>query len=306
MARQHSKVVAIYKEMKERQIHCNTITFNTMLNAMARCGMMHEVPQLLQDMQESSPPVVPDIVTYSTVIKGYCHSGDLDKALELLDHMKIVGDCQPDEVLYNSLLDGCAKQQRLDQALVLLAEMKEMKVPPSNYTLSIICKVFGRARRLEQAFSMVASASQEFAFKPNIQVYTCLMQACFHNRQVQRAIDLHDQVVSEGHCSPDEKTYTVIVRGCLQSCAPDKAAQVIRCAFHLPNHGLQQTKGRPQGVELACLEEVLAELGPQSPSAQALAKELKEHSNITVSEASSIFLNRPRQQGARSFRQRGN
>jgi len=303
VSRQHSKVVAIYKEMKERHIHCNTITFNTLLNAMARCGMMHEMPQLLEDMKDSNPPVAPDVVTYSTVIKGYCHSGDLDKGLELLNHMKILGEVQPDEVLYNSLLDGCAKQQRVDQALKLLEEMREVNVPPSNYTLSIMCKLLGRSRRLEEAFSMVASISREHGFRPNVQVYTCLMQACFQNRQCQRAIDLHDHVVSESHCCLDEKAYTVIARGCVQAGAPDKAAQVIRCAFHLPDHSLQQTQGRPQGVELACIEEVLAELGPQSPPARALAKDLKEHCNITLSEDS---LQRPRQQqGARAFRQRG-
>jgi len=304
MARQPNKVSAIYKEMKERHICCNAITFNTMLNAMARCNKMHEVPQLLQDMQENSPPIAPDIVTYSTIIKGYCQSGDLDKGLELLNHMKIIGEVQPDEVLYNSLLDGCAKQQRLDQALKLLEEMKETKVSPSNYTLSIVCKLLGRARRLEQAFSMVASISKEYGFRPNVQVYTCLMQACFQNRQCQRAIDFHDQIVSEGHCCLDEKAYTVLARGCLQTGAPEQAAQVVRCAFHLPNHGLQQTKGHPQGVELACLEDVLAQLGPQSSPAQALAKDLKDHRNITLNEASSISSQCPRQlPGARAFRQ---
>ena len=46
---------------------------------------------------------------------------------------------------------------------------KSSKVPPSNYTLSIMCKLLGRCRRLQQAFDMVASFTQRYGFKANIQ-----------------------------------------------------------------------------------------------------------------------------------------
>ncbi|CAE6930894.1 unnamed protein product, partial [Symbiodinium sp. CCMP2456] len=109
------------------------------------CGMMHEVPQLLEDMRDSNPPVQPDIVTYSTIVKGYCMAGEVDKAFALLREMRKCNAVTPDEVLYNSLLDGCAKQSRVDEALTLLEEMKTQGVVPSNYTLSILCKLLGRA-----------------------------------------------------------------------------------------------------------------------------------------------------------------
>jgi len=269
MLKQHGNVLAVYKEMKARRIRCNTITYNTMLNALARCGMMCEVPMLLKDMQMSEPPVHPDIVTYSTLVKGYCMAGELDKSLELFEDMKRSGDVKPDEVLFNGLLDGCCKQQKLEKALSLLQEMRESGVNPSNYTLSIICKLLGRARCLEQAFTMLKEITDEYRFKPNIQVYTCLMQACFHNQQCQRALDLHDQVVSSGTCTPDEKTYNVMVRGCLQLGAVDKALEVVRCAFHLPGHKMKQTWGSPKGVEPSILEQLPGARGDQ------LRKELR-------------------------------
>lgn len=295
MSRQHDKVVAIYKEMKERGIPCNTITYNTMLNALARCGMMHEVPQLLEDMRDSNPPVQPDIVTYSTIVKGYCMAGEVDKAFALLREMRKCNAVTPDEVLYNSLLDGCAKQSRVDEALTLLEEMKTQGVVPSNYTLSILCKLLGRARRLDQAFNMVQSFTQEYGFKANIQVYTCLMQACIHNRQCHRVLSLHDQVVKSGTCTPDEKTYTVMLRGCLQSGLNDKALAVARCAYHLQGHNLQETRGAAPGVEAQCLEELLGSLGPGS-SRDALIKDLYQHHGLSVSPPSQA-PRRPRVSG---------
>merc|ERR1719498_2036326 len=157
MAKKNDQLMTLYKEMLEKEIPCNTITYNTMLNAFAKCGDMHKVPKLLEDMKNADPPVEPDIVTYSTMVKGFCAAGDVDRCMKLLHDMKEDGKLIPDEVMFNSLLDGCARQHRLDDALKLLDNMRDSGVTPSNYTLSIMVKLLGRARRLNQAFSMVKS-----------------------------------------------------------------------------------------------------------------------------------------------------
>jgi len=274
MSRRPEKLMALYDEMKQRSIACNTITYNTMLNAFAQSGAMHRVPQLLEDMKSANPPVEPDVVTYSTMVKGFCASGDLDKGLQLLRDMESDGKFAPDEVMYNSLLDGCAKQHRLEDANRLLENMRTSGVTPSNYTLSIMVKLLGRAHRLNQAFTMVKSLSEEYGFRANIQVYTCLIQACFHNRHPVKALGLHDQIVQEG-CNPDQKTYVVLVRGCLQAGVVDKAANIIRCAYHLPGHGMTQAPGSPAGVDANCLQEVLHRLGANSEAAKKLFAEVK-------------------------------
>lgn len=247
---------------------------------------MHQVPQLLEDMKAARPRVEPDIITYSTIVKGYCLSGDVDRAFEVLEEMKKDGKYCADEILYNSLLDGCAKGHRIDDALRLLDDMKAANLTPSNYTLSILVKLLGRARRLNQAFTMVETICKENGFRPNIFVYTCLIQACLQNRQLGRAIALHDEIIDEGGCDPDSKTYSVMVRGCIQAGALEKAAEVVRCAFHLPGHGMAQTKGSPQGVEPKLLEELVVKLnaGGRSEVAvgQDLLADLKKHRGISV------------------------
>ena len=120
---------------------------------------------------------------------------------------------------------------------------------------------------------MVESISEEHGFRPNIQVYTCLMQACFHNRQLEKALELHDKMVGEG-LLPDERTYTVLVRGLLQAGNAGKAEKVLRCALHLPGHGLLQPSGKPAGVDASCPSGVLSALGRGSAAARALEAEL--------------------------------
>merc|ERR1719465_260503 len=170
---------------------------------------MSKVPSLLEDMKASTPVVEPDIVTYSTIVKGFCNSGNLDRAFKVLKDMKASGKYAPDEVMYNSLLSGCAKEHRPDEALQLLSEMKKSGVAPSNYTLSMLVKLMGRCKRLNQAFVMLEDISKEYGLKINIQVYTCLIQGCFNAGQAGKAFALHDKIIKDG-LHPDAMTYNVL------------------------------------------------------------------------------------------------
>lgn len=277
--------------MKSRNVACNTIVYNTMLNAFVRCGDLKRVPNLLEDMRAATPPIQPDMITYSTIIKGYCCAGDLQKSLTLLEEMEAGGQFLADEVMYNSLLDGCAKQQRLEEALSLLKKMREANIAPSNYTLSIMIKLLGRSKRLGQAFAMLKDMTANNAFRPNIQVYTCLMQACFHNKQLGQALALHDTCVDQ-NCKLDEMAYTSLARGCIQAGALDKAVQVVRCANAIPGHGLRAATGPAPGVDARCVEELLKKLNTSGKVAVArsLLVELERSRNKKRSKQGDLIV----------------
>jgi len=291
------RVFDVYEEMRGQDISCNTITYNTMLDACAKCGTMDRASALLVDMRTVN--VEPDIITYSTIVKGYCLEGDIDRAFRVLEEMKTDDRFSPDEIMYNSLLDGCAKQQRVDDALRVLEEMQTAGVGPSNYTLSIMVKLLGRAKRLGHAFKIVEDLSVKHGFRPNVHVYTCLMQACVLNRRLERALALHDTVIADQSCKIDEKYYGVLARGCLQSQAPLKAAAVVRAAYQLPGHQpLSSTKvaertncqqGPVIGLERRALDDILSRLrgGGRDEQAEAkrLADELGQHRGISMGQS---------------------
>jgi pentatricopeptide repeat protein len=293
MMKKYDKVIMVYHQMTNRSVQCNTIAYNTMLNALALCGHMEEVPKLLEDMRLADPPVLPDIITYSTIIKGFCMAGQLDQGLELLKEVKKAENLKPDEVMYNSLLDGCAKQNRLDTALDLLDEMKLNGIALSNYTLSIVCKLMGRAKKVNEAAAMVESTSKMYGFRPNIQVYTCLIQAFIYNGQFEQALALYSKIANDPASVPDEKTFTVMARGFLQMANPQYAEEVVRCAFHLPGHSLQQSHGKPKGVDLACVHDVVSSLGCASAAGKALTDDLLLYRQLTI---------KPRELKAAQFR----
>lgn len=57
----------------------------------------------------------PDLITFSTLIKGFCKERSIDQAFKVLNEMKRC-KIEPDEVLFNSLLDGCFRSNEIDLA----------------------------------------------------------------------------------------------------------------------------------------------------------------------------------------------
>merc|ERR1719222_1321568 len=115
--------------------------------------------------------IQPNIITYSTILKGHCHAGDLQLAFSVLKDMRRDTSLKPDEIMYNSLLDGCAQNNLYEEGVSLLEQMQKEGIAPSNFTLSIMVKLLNRSRRVEQAFDLVRDLPQKYKFKPNAHVY---------------------------------------------------------------------------------------------------------------------------------------
>merc|ERR1740138_1587665 len=99
----------------------NTVIYSTLLKGFAQSKQPERVQEVFKEMEQDG--ISPDIITFSTLVKGYCQYGDIDKGFAVLNQMTTAGKHEPDEILYNSLLDGCAKQHRVDDALALVEDM---------------------------------------------------------------------------------------------------------------------------------------------------------------------------------------
>merc|ERR1719443_2118724 len=113
--------------------------YNTLIDACARCGRMDYLPQILEDMKTHRAK--PNVITYSTMLKGHCQNGNIQAGFLILEQMRKDSRLKPDEIMYNSLLDGCAQNNLVEDGVRLLGEMQDEGVQPSNFTLSIMVKL---------------------------------------------------------------------------------------------------------------------------------------------------------------------
>eukprot|EP00931_Biecheleriopsis_adriatica_P065669 TRINITY_DN40162_c0_g1_i1.p1 TRINITY_DN40162_c0_g1~~TRINITY_DN40162_c0_g1_i1.p1 ORF type:complete len:418 (+),score=86.41 TRINITY_DN40162_c0_g1_i1:37-1290(+) len=137
--------LGLFREMRYEQVQCNTMTYNSMLDVCIKCSDFNAANAILGEMRTPHSPVRPDLVTYTTMLKGYCGCGDVRTAMRIADDIKADG-LRCDEQVYNTLLDGCAKAKDLALADQLLQEMSQARIRQSQITKQIIRKIYPQGR----------------------------------------------------------------------------------------------------------------------------------------------------------------
>lgn len=125
-----------------------------------------------------------DLMTYSTMIKGFCKFGHLESALTLLDAMRHSSTTQPDEILYNSLLDGCSKAGKLDLAFQLYNQMQAegSGIIPTTVTFNSLIDACVRADQLQEGWRVLRSM-EEMGVQADNYTYSTLFKGIKHETQ---------------------------------------------------------------------------------------------------------------------------
>merc|ERR1740123_2409013 len=219
------RAMALYKDMQLNGVQRNCIVYTALINAHTRNGMMKKAEALLEDMQKES--CQPNAITYSSLVKGHCVRGDLEAALRLFHRMMDLG-FEADAVIFNTLLDGCVQKANWMLSDELLAEMERLKVKRTNFTLSIMVKIWSKRGELDKAFDCVYSALRDPDGHKRVdaQVGACIVGACIHNRNPERALQIfHEMKTWKNFDGPDANTYSALISG-------------------LPRHGLVREAAR--------------------------------------------------------------
>merc|ERR1719191_1248690 len=244
-SKQPERALGIYKEMRQQGIECSNVTFNSVLDVIARhVSEPSEIARVLDDMRASH--IRPDVVTYSILIKASCAAGNLGNAMSLFEQLK-QENLVLDEIAFNSLLNGCSKNNKVNYAETVFASMRELGVKPSNVTFSILVKMYGKAKMLDKATEIMDLMENDYKEKPNLFVYTCLIQACVQNMQVKRGWDLFHTMQEKG-IEPDAVTYGTLIHGCVYANKFDLAMTLVKRAYNVESKesaGDRSPKRRP-------------------------------------------------------------
>merc|ERR1712194_117215 len=187
------RAMAVYKDMRLAGVKTNHIVYSSLINAHTRNGLMARAESLLNDMQGEGCQA--NTITYSSLVKGYCVQGDLGAALRLFHQMQ---------------------QAKWDLADELMAEMKRQDVKPSNYTLSIVVKMWSKRKSLDKAFACIREALKNPAEHGRVdaQVGSCIVGACIHNRAPERALLVFEEMKTwPNFDGPDANTYSAMISG---------------------------------------------------------------------------------------------
>jgi len=162
--------MALFREMKQEFVPYNTITYNSIIDVCVNCGAVHLAEGIFQQMiheESQTRGSSPDLITFSTLLKGYCQAGELDKAFMVLEAIRERGlPC--DELVFNTLIDGCVKIGDLTAGLGLFEEMLGDGARPSTITHSILLKLYRCAGYGHHSAEAVAVLYQHHGLQPPI------------------------------------------------------------------------------------------------------------------------------------------
>jgi len=145
----------LFREMPVEGVPYNTITFNSIIDAAVKSGDLPTAEGLLREMMLPESNLDPDLITFSTLLKGYCYTGEINKALQVAEAIKARG-LRCDELVYNTLMDGCVKANDIAAGIGLFEELIHNGMRPSAITHSILARLYQRTGSEEDASEAVA------------------------------------------------------------------------------------------------------------------------------------------------------
>ena len=130
--------------------------------------------------------LVPNEITYSSVINACAKGDQWQRALDLLEEMRSRG-LVPDEITYNSVINACAKGDQWQRALNLFDRMRFCNLTPNLVTYDAALNACAIGRQPERALSLFESLQQE-RLTPELSHWSHLLDAIGPNHEQSRSL----------------------------------------------------------------------------------------------------------------------
>jgi len=212
------KAFEIYNRMKtDNAIIPNIVSYNAILDCCVECNDIEMMKVIYEEIKQNAidkeEAPMPDLITYSTVIKGYSKIKDFSKVLDFYYFLKGHDEIVLDEVIFNSILDGLLKSGQFEEALNIYNDMKKQQIKRSNATFSILIKIFSKMNDVEKACEVYNEMISE-QMKPSLITYTSILQILIKSKRITNAIEIFEEIIAN-KMNPDQVLFNVIINGCV-------------------------------------------------------------------------------------------
>ena len=223
-----NKVIEILNTMKRsKNSKPNIITYNSVIDCCIKCNdfnLAYKYYNYLIDINKNNVNtnfnndsiIKPDIVTFSTLIKGEIHNGNFDKAKALMNKMFEFDYIKPDCILLNTLLDGCEKCNSYNDALAIFNLFRKKNVPMNMMTYSILLKILGVLGDYENSYKLFEEIKANSDISINLIMITCFIKTCFGTNHIKEAINTFN-TMKNYNIHPDTISYITMINGIINN-----------------------------------------------------------------------------------------
>ncbi|KAL0915210.1 hypothetical protein M5K25_015611 [Dendrobium thyrsiflorum] len=208
------------KEMIERGVELNVVTYNVLLNGICRRASLHpdvcfdktihEAENLLNDMR--SRGIEPDVTSYSIIIHVCSRAHKPELSVCMFRSMKEKGIC-PTVATYTSVIKCLASCGRLEEAEELLNEMMTNGVCPSPATYNCFFKEYRGRKDISNAMKLYKKMKEMGSLVVlDMHTYNILIGMFSKLSQTELIMELWHDMIEKG-IGPDMDSYTLLIHG---------------------------------------------------------------------------------------------
>ena len=184
---------------KGKEVHCvisrtgfgNVVSVaNSLIDMYCKCGHVGYGRKVFDGMIER------DVVSWTSMICGYCNIGTLEEALVLFERMKVEG-LEPNDFTWNAMIAGYARDGDCNGAFVLFSRMVREGLVPDLVTWNAMISGFTQSLKAVEAWRLFQDMMVA-GIKPNQVTVTGLLPACGLMGSIHRGKELHGLIYRMG------------------------------------------------------------------------------------------------------------
>ncbi|KAM3270273.1 pentatricopeptide repeat-containing protein, mitochondrial [Capsicum chacoense] len=215
----------VAKMSKDSNLLPDQVTYNTIIHMLSKHGHADEALGFLREAEERGFGV--DKVGYSAVVDSFCKEGRIDNAKELVNEM-IVKGCPPDVVTYTAVLSGFCLVGRIDQAKTLLQHMYKHGCKPNTVTYTVLLNGLCQSGRSAEA-QEIMNMCEEWWWKPNAITFSVVMHGYRREGKLSEACDVAREMIETGFF-PSPVEINLIIRSLCQEGRANEAKKfMVEC-----------------------------------------------------------------------------
>ncbi|XP_057951170.1 small ribosomal subunit protein mL103 (rPPR7)-like [Malania oleifera] len=195
-----------YNQMDELGTPRSVISFNALLSACNQSKLFDQVPKLFSEIPHKFN-ILPDKISYGILVKSFCESGTLEKAIATLEEMEEKG-IEVTAITFTTVLDGLYKKGESETAEKLWNDMvaKGCSLDVACYNVRIVYAHGGSPEGVKALIEEMSDAG----LKPDTISYNYLMTSYCKGGMMEEAKKVYGELESNG-CHPNAATFRTLI-----------------------------------------------------------------------------------------------
>lgn len=181
-----------WMEMRKRKLKLDVVSFASIISCYSKTGNLNKVLKLFNQMKQMG--IEPDRKVYNAVIHSLAKGGLVKEAINLMKSMEEEKGIVPNAVTYNSLMKPLCKLRRLEEAREVFTEMVQRGVSPTIRTYHALFRIL---RPGEQVFGFLENMRRTGCC-PNHDTYIMLIRKLCRWQQIHDVFKLWKEMIENG------------------------------------------------------------------------------------------------------------